>query len=263
VESVEGGGGKITFFLREQAGIPEGVFPAVMEDVVDAGVGAAPDRALRSSFERFASWQTALSRQTGAMSAQEVRGIIGELVVIRDVLIPCLGAPRLVQLWKAPEGDHLHDFAGNSWELEVKATLAPGTTFHVSAEGQLEPAEGNRMFLASVGLEPSTDGLSMRELVGQVLASTEPSASVHEDLRNAVVARGALSHSLDDEAARRYRITATMFFEVTTLFPIIHRKNLPGGVSSLQYEISLAACSRFQVGEVGLSTTLKEMELQK
>jgi hypothetical protein len=262
VESVEGGGGKVTFFLREQAGAPEGVFPAVMEDVLGASAVAPQDRALRASFERFASWQTALSREAGAMSAQEVRGIIGELVIARDVLVPCLGPARLVQVWKAPIGDHVHDFMGQNWELEVKTTLVPGTTFHISAEGQLEPEIGNRMFLGAVEMEPSSDGISMRELVEQILSSVEASGPTREDLRNAIVGRGALAHSLDDEASRRYRIRATNVFEVPDSFPLIRRKTLPAGVSALRYEVSYAACSGFRTGEAVLSETLKGLERQ-
>lgn len=260
VESVEGGGGKLTFFLREQAGAPEGVFPAVMGDVLGASAVAPHDRALRASLERFASWQTALSREAGTMSAQEVRGIIGELVIARDVLVPRLGPARLVQVWRAPIGDHLHDFVGQNWELEVKTTLVPGTTFHVSVEGQLEPDGGNRMFLGAVELEPSSDGISMRELVEEILSSIEGSGPTREDLRNAIVGRGALSHFLDDEASRRYRIRATNVFEAADSFPIIRRRTLPVGVSALRYEVSYAACSGFRIGEADLSETLTALE---
>jgi hypothetical protein len=260
VESVEGGGGKITFFLREQAGSPQEVFPAVIEDVLGAGAIAPPDRALRASFERFSSWQTALSRQTGLMSEREVRGIIGELVVARDLLLRCLGPARLLQVWRAPVGDHLHDFAGENWELEVKTALVPGTTFNVSVEGQLEPESGNRMFLAVIELEPSSDGTSLRELVDQLLASVEVSPPIQQDLRNAIVRRGALAHSLADEAARRYRIGARSLFEATESFPVIRRRTLPAGVSGLSYQVDLGACHGFRIGEAAISETITATE---
>jgi hypothetical protein len=260
VESIEGGGGKVTFFLREQAGVPNSVFPAVMEDVLVAMESAPRERALRCALERFASWQVALSRQGGAMSGQEVRGIIGELIVARDLLLPCLGAARVVQVWKAPGDEHIHDFVGQGWELEVKTALAPAIEFHVSAEGQLEPEYGNKMILACVELEPSSGGASLRELVDQLLARVEGPVSLREDFRNAIVRRGAFSHSIDDEAARQYCIGSTSLFDVKGAFPLIPRDGLPRGVSALTYQVNLGACSQFEMNEEDLSISLRTTE---
>jgi hypothetical protein len=259
VETVEGGAGRVAFFLREQAGIPSAVFPAVMEDVLSSADTAPPGKELRSAMERFASWQAALSRPGGAMSAQEVRGIIGELVVARDLLAASLGFERAVQVWRAPDDDHIHDFAGQGWELEVKTSMAPETQFHVSAEGQLEPEHGNRMFLATVEVEPSAEGMSLSGMVEQLLANAAL-PGLRDALRNAIIRRGALSQALDGEAARQYRIVSTNVFEVRDEFPLILRRTLPGGVSAIRYQVSLAACQQFRVDAQAVGNSLKTME---
>jgi hypothetical protein len=263
VESVEGGAGRVAFFLREQAGIPESVFPTVMDDVLATGQSAATGRELRTAFERFASWQSALSRQAGAMSDQEVRGIIGELVVARDVLAPCIGNARLVQVWRSPEDDHVHDFVGQNWELEVKTVLVPGTQFHVNADGQLEPEPGNRMFLTSVELERDDEGVSLLELVEQFQALGDGDAPTGEAFRNALVRRGALSASIDGAASSRYRVRSIGLLEVKEGFPLIPRKSLPAGVSDVEYRISLPACSRFALDPQELKVALETMEYAK
>jgi hypothetical protein len=256
VESVEQGGGRITFFLREQAGVPGAVFPAVMLDVLEAGEGASVETATRAALERFSSWQAALSRQAGGMTAPEARGIIGELVVARDLVQPQLGTSGLVEAWRSPEDDHIHDFVGATWELEVKTAIAPGTYFHVSAEGQLEPAPDNRMFLAAVELEPAGEGTSLNGLVHQLLSGPELTAEVTEALHNAMIRRGALLKTEGGEAAQQYRVVSVDLFEVRNGFPLLPRRSLPGGVSALHYAVSLSACLQYKVDHGVLSDVL-------
>jgi hypothetical protein len=260
VESLEQVAGRITFFLREQAGIPIGVFPAVMGDVLCAGEGASLGPATRAMLERFASWQTALSRQVGALTAPEARGIIGELLVAHDFLQPQVGAAGLLRLWRSPEDDHIHDFVGATWELEVKTAVSPATHFHVSAEGQLEPATGNQMFLAAVELEPSAEGTSLDGLVRQMLAGPGVTADAAEALRNAFIRRGALLTSSGGEAAQQYRVVAIDLFEVRDAFPLVRRGTIPGGVSSLRYEVNLAACVPFRTDRATVSRVLMKTE---
>jgi hypothetical protein len=260
VEPVEGGAGKLAFFLREQPGTPEGVFPAVMEDVLEAGEAAPPGKGLRVALERFSSWQAALSKQRGEMSAQEARGIFGELVAARDLLVPQLGMGRMVQVWRAPEDDHPHDFVGKGWELEVKTFLAPGDAFHVNADGQLDPEPSNRLFLATVSLEAAEDGISLHELAEQMLDEKELEAGVREDLKNALIRRGGMARSLDVEATRRYRVGSLELYEVREGFPRIAPKQLPRGVSAVRYEVSLGACGEFRTDAGTLATSIKTME---
>jgi len=263
VEPVEGGAGKLAFFLRERPGIPEGVFPAVMEDVLEAGEAAPAGKGLRVALERFSSWQAALSKQQGEMSAQEARGIFGELVVARDLLMPQVGAGRTVQVWRAPEDDHPHDFVGRGWELEVKTFLAPGDAFHVNADGQLEPEPSNRLFLATVALEAAEEGVSLHELAEQMLDSEELEPEVREELKNAMIRRGGMARSLDVEATRRYRVVTLELYEVGEGFPRISPKLLPRGVSAVRYEVSVGACGEFRTDAGALANEIETMERAK
>ena len=263
VEAVEGSGGTLAFFLREQPGIPESVFPAVMEDVLEAGDAAPPGKGLRIALERFSSWQAALSRQQGTMSAQEARGILGELVVARDLLIPNVGTRRTVQMWRAPEDDHPHDFTGRGWELEVKTCLAPCASFHVNADGQLEAEPANRLFVATVALEASEEGTSLSDLFDQMVSGADLDREAREELKSAMIRRGGLARSLDAEATRKYRVVSVELYEVREGFPRISPRQLPRGVSAVRYEVSLGACGEFRTDAGALATEIKMMESGK
>ncbi len=260
VENVEQGGGRITFFLREEAGVPRAVFPAVMLDVLVAGDGAAIETAARATLERFSSWQAALSRQAGGMTAAEVRGILGELIVARDVIEPELGTAALIEAWRAPDDDHIHDFVGATWELEVKTAITPATHFHVSAEGQLEPAATNRMFLAAVELEPASEGTSLSGIVEQMLSRPGATDDLTEALRNAFIRRGAMVRTTGGEAVQQYRVVAVEQFEVRDGFPLLLRKTMPGGVSSLRYQVSFSACKLHKIDRGVLSNAITNQE---
>lgn len=262
VETVEGGE-RTAVFLREVAGIPASVFEAVVADVLAAGTSGRSGAELRTAVERFASWQRALSREAESGAALEVRGILGELVVIRDILLPLLGVARTLQTWRAPASDHIHDFVGQGWELEIKTILTPGSSIHVNTDRQLEAEPGHRMLLGCVEVESDPEGLSLTDHVKQLLEALASDPEGREHLRNAVIQRGALAAAVSDEAAKRYRLVSIESFDVKVGFPIIPSGSLVRGVSSVRYQIGLMHCAPFKISMPDMNAFIATAEHTK
>lgn len=263
VESVAENFGVVAIFLREQPNAPETVFRTVAIDVIEVLVDASPKTALRAAFERFSLWQKALQRRTGPMSGTEVRGVIGELLVLRDVLAPVVGLHAALSAWAAPESKGIHDFAGRDWELEVKSLLAPGNSIHVNVTGQLESTEGRPVFLLTVELEPAGDGFCLLDLLSELEGLAREQRALHATLQSALVMRGARSQALDGEAAVRYRVNLVRYFHIAETFPIIRRASMPFGASEVQYLIDLSACANFSVSSETILHAISTPEHQK
>jgi len=259
VESMEETGEQV-LVLTEQPGAPLSVFPAVMSDVIEVAAQAASLASLRCAFERFASWQRALQRRTGPMGPQEVRGVIGELITFRDVVMPALGVARGLERWTALSDDDLNDFGGPGWFLEVKTILAWRSMFHISALGQLEPPPTGCSWLSLVELEQANDGISLTMMMESLLESTNTDPTLRQALQDAFVARGAHDPGLDGEADVRYRVLGLRTFGIEVNFPLLRRAQVPRGVARAEYDIEISACAAFEVGPTTVVEELRNWE---
>lgn len=259
---VEPNGGVV--FLREQPGIPQSVFPAVMEDVLSVATQGDRVVALRRAIERFNSWQSAFERQSGPLTAAEVRGMIGELITMRDLLLPAFGAQRSVEHWAAISSDEgLHDYAGESWALEAKSILSPGAAFHVSGTHQLQPDPGKKLWLCVVELETSDgdgDGDSLNSLVGALTLGMGPDQVLRDRFTDATIRRGMRRAAVAAEADVRYRVLKVSTFDVVLGFPVIDRAALPLAIDNVEYDVALVGCLNFAVPREQLVSALSQIE---
>lgn len=252
-------GDSVVIFLREQPGIPESVFPAVMEDVI--GVAIDGDRlvGMRRAIERFNSWQSAFERRSGPLTAAEVRGMIGELVTLRDVVIPACGAQKAVERWAAISDEGLHDFMGEQWVLEAKSILFPATAFHVSTADQLQPGNGE-VFLSVVELEKATEqGESLNELLS-ALSDLMGDPLLQSRFIEATIKRGVRDASIVAEADAKYRIKPLRSFKVMAGFPVIPRSVVPLAVDNVEYDVELYGCMNFEIGHDVLVNIISQIE---
>jgi hypothetical protein len=251
--------------MIEQPGIPAAVFPAVAADVLAVIAAAEPGSAVRLAFDRFNSWQAALERNAGPMTAREVRGAIGELIVLTELLVPTLGLHRSLARWTALGDAPLHDFGGEGWVLEVKTALSPSPTFRVSHLGQLEPdPPSTPVRLVVVELESlaagSSAGLSLNDAMARLESQVAGDSTVLSALRNALVKRGLRSPAIEAEANTKYSVRSTLCFAVENGFPIIRKASLPLGISDASYDVQIHECLSFRILPDQLKQTISECE---
>lgn len=262
VETVSEPGGTTDLFLREQPGVPDSVFSVVLADVLQLLIRPSPTGpALRGAFERFSSWQKALARTRGPATSAQVRGMLGELLFLRDTLAPALGLPHALTTWKAPDESSVHDFATDAWELEVKTGLAPVYSVHVNCDGQLESRASLAIVLAVIDLEASTDGVSLAETVDSLLRTIGPEAPLRSQIEEALVLRGVRLAAASPEGMIRYRAERPAAYRVAAGFPLIAAASVPPGVEDVRYLLNLAACTKFRISQDELSALIRTAEV--
>lgn len=193
---------------------------------------------------RLARWQRLLGRkQSGLMTEEQIRGLVAELLFLRDDLLPRFG-PTAVDAWKGPQG-YPQDFAIDGLAIEVKSHLVGSPAqVHISSPEQLA-AEGFPLYLRVQRLaKASSEGLDLLSLVDDIsnALANHPSelASFEMCLRE-----------IGYEAAHEYSAYKLLSegsdaYLVTDGFPKLLPQDIPAGICSVMYSIQLAALDRYR-----------------
>lgn len=173
------------------------------------------------------------------LGAQQLAGLLAELLVLRDVLER--DPARRLDVWTGPEGGR-HDLRRADLAVEVKATLArEGLLIEIHGAEQLEPPPGGRLWLAVVRLESAPGaGITVSDAMRDVAELGVP----HHDLLKRLAQAGYLSEHEESYAEVRYEIKERRLYAVGSDFPRIVPASftggsLPGGVMRLTYVVDL------------------------
>ncbi len=182
------------------------------------------------------------------LSAEEQKGLMGELLVLERLLLPQVGASAAVTAWRGPL-DSPKDFEIGRVAIEAKARRGGGAPFvTIASEDQLDESGVDALFLYVVELseasENAIDGLTVHDVADRIrkhLFSLDPGASgVFETL---LLAAGLRPE--DDYSNYRWLERASSLYLVTGEFPRIVRREIRSGVSHVRYSVSLAECEPF------------------
>lgn len=195
------------------------------------------------------NWQSAWKPLPPEMSATVQVGLFGELFVLNNLMIPCLG-PTAIDQWSGPESER-HDFVGDGLHLEVKTTRKSRPEHEISRLDQLTvPAERGLLFV-SIQVEQSSGG--SRTLAGQVddaieLLRKHPAAL---DGFMAKLARVGWSEEMRDSGELlRFHLKDCQIYEVNAGFPRLPDDfTPPSGVVAVKYTVDLANVPALDVDE--------------
>lgn len=208
-----------------------------------------PQSALDVISSTLTSWSRAFSQESTQMSFQEMLGLVGELVVLRE-LVSWRGSvteDETVSWWRGPYGE-AHDFAiPGGPGIEVKCSVSRIDEVHIANEHQLDSAM-RPLFLCRVRVdharEATIGSLTLPQLYNQVRA-TIGSDSARSALDDTASMAGFSTEdpALDDV---HFTIRGTDLFEVREGFPRLTPTDLPLGISRVAYTLSAAALAPYR-----------------
>jgi len=226
-------------YLEEPRLLP--VFAELCRDIIEftrhAPHSAQPSGLVLSRIER---WRSLMQSQLVGLSRSELRGLIGELLVLEKELLPELGPDQAVSSWTGPMGTSQDFRLPDGRKLEVKALDRSGNQVQINGLDQLDSG-GDPLQLVIVRLEDT--GL---EAAGAITA-----ARLVERLRdqlsqapNAVQKFETLLRFVGwDEAADSQAVVVRLNrierYEVDEAFPRLTPATVPGAVIEATYKIVL------------------------
>lgn len=208
------------------------------------------ERGMTLVLDRVDRWQDVLARRrAGILSRNEIIGLVGELLFLRDLLLPGMSAMAAVTSWRGPFGDE-QDFAIADTIFEVKTQSSTADRrIQISSEDQLDTAQ-SRIIVCQQGIAPSHEGdaigRSLNALVTEIRATIQSAGpAVADRLEIALFETGwELRPEYDGE---RWTLVDRTFYEVREGFPRIIRSDLAGGVEEVRYRIRVADCTDFRI----------------
>lgn len=146
--------------------------------------------------------------------------------------------------WSGPNGSS-HDLVGTKFDVEVKATTRHhGKQVTISSANQLGIAQGKRLFLAFIRMEPNIGSHSIETVKRNLTAKGVNEAKLEAQLRSMGSKQGMGNRS------RTYMVHEAEIYEVGDNFPRIAPCSfvdgvLPSGIGNIKYDIDLSLLRPF------------------
>jgi len=238
--------GRWVLTLRVKSSELTGPFSILCSDVVDSTSTIKSADGPAAVLARVYRWKKLLQLDHTGLSDSEARGLMGELLLLQDFVIPRFGAVPALRGWTGPS-DAPQDFRLPGMAIEVKTCQTGSNKVAISSLDQLEAA-GNSLFLVVTGLAESveTDGsaLNLFSLVQRIKAGLGGDANALYELELRLTQAGFAEQ---DKAAMRYfRPERTVVFKVSEGFPRLTRNSVSHGIMDATYILDLSLCREFQ-----------------
>jgi hypothetical protein len=250
VERRPGDGARLVLTLedRNQFDIFRTLCGHLLDTTADHPHGAN-GRGLQLVLLRLADWHNMLRRRReGLLTTEEIIGLIGELLFLRDQVTPRAGLSGGLAAWRGAYRDE-QDFVFGAWQIEVKTQLS--TSDHrllISSEAQLDTV-GSCLLLCHQTIartHSAAAAVSLNTLIDELTSVfTAAGSPVLEQFEAALEACGYVRREEYDES--KWLLIDRRLFEVRGDFPRLTPAMLPTGVYAVSYSILLSACQRFAV----------------
>ena len=238
----------------------EDLFHTLCQDIISAAGATATEReACSIALMRTWRWHHLLRGGGTGLSLERQRGLIGELQVLEQLLIPQLGGSNAVAAWKGPLGSP-KDFEIGRVAIEVKARRGGATPIvAITSEDQLDESGVDSLFLYVCEVDGAqADDLGsftvtdMAERVRILLESEDPGA--FHRFEGLIMATGL--DSGDDYSQSRWLEGSSHIYTVSGNFPRIKGYELRQGISRVRYSVSLSDCQPFETTKAELYRAL-------
>lgn len=227
------------------------LFQRLCRDVIESTRGASSElEAVETTLARTWRWHHLLrGGDDGRLSAEEQKGLIGELMVLRDLLLLRLSAMDAVAAWQGPLG-FPKDFVIGRICIEAKARRGAAKPYvAISNPEQLDTEGTDALYLCVVEIDRAPpdagNGVSVTDVATDVRQRLE-----HADPATLEQFEGLLSAAGlrwdDDYSDVRWIEGSRRMFTVADGFPRITPSTLGAGVTDVRYSVSLVECSEYE-----------------
>jgi hypothetical protein len=209
--------------------------------------------ALRLLGDVIDEWRRLLTpRQAGLLSMEELRGLVGELVLLLGRFSEDRSTEEAIEGWLGPLGLPQDFWYASTGFHESKAIGPSVTSVKISSAHQLDEADLELIVLrVSNASEQDAGATTLVDLVTRVVDAL-PGGASRAPLDDRLARLGVV---IDDAYYREthFLITQVTSYAVTPEFPAIRASNLPLGLRAVTYQIELAAISDHLRGNVDVS----------
>lgn len=227
----------LRIYLTEPHLLP--VFAELCRDIIDFthknGQTAQPSVLVLSRIER---WRSLMLPEPKSLSRAELRGLIGELIVLESELLPVLTPEEAVAAWTGPLGASQDFRLPNGCKIEVKAVDRYSNRVLINGLNQLDSG-ADPLHLVLVRLEDTgidaEGALTAGRLIGRLRTRLAESPTALQAFETLLGFLGWVDTADADHVIVRHDRTER--FNVDDRFPRLTATNVPAGVVAATYEL--------------------------
>lgn len=221
-------------------------FCTFCQDLLDSvKVTSDDETAYHTLRSRYYSWRQLFRPDNALMTETEIMGLIGELLFLRDHIIPERGIDVALESWMGPEKTH-KDFSDQHDWFEVKTISFGKESVRISSIEQLDSdIDGTLVVYELEKMSPSFEGIKLNQLVNSIIALLA-NASQREIFIAKLQLYGFDFSNENDNVV--FALRGKYAYKVDTQdFPRLHRVLLPNAITRAQYEILLTEIEPFKL----------------
>lgn len=186
----------------------------------------------------------------GRLSIEEQKGLIGELLVLDELLLPVIPVIDALTAWRGPLGAP-KDFEVGRVCIEAKARRGAATPHvAISSEYQLSTEGTDALYLhvAELSQAPADapNAFCLTDVAMRLQSRIASADSVAEDLFESLVVASGFSWS-DNYSDFQFVAGPSRIYGVAEGFPAITPALLTPAISHVRYSIALSDCEPFRV----------------
>mgnify|MGYP001045336985 FL=1 len=232
------------------------MFYRICLDLVDASRKATPSHTRSTCLYRLEKWSSLLKRRSRLLTEEEQKGLIAELLTLKDCVLEAMDETSALSGWTGPESE-TQDFNYGQIAIEVKSkrkTSQPHVL--ISSETQLSASSNERLFLRVVELNRDANGkgLTLDDIVEETKISIpNPLQRLH--LESKLASIGYFAE--DSYEAFSWSIGSIYTYEVKPGFPRIAKEALDYGIDKVSYRLDLDYCADFLASDRAIVSALR------
>ncbi len=224
-------------------------FCTFCQDLLDSvKVVSEDDTAYRTLRSRYYSWRHLFRPDSPSLTENEIMGLLGELLFLKEYLIPNKGIEDALDSWMGPEKTH-KDFSNNQEWFEVKTINVGKERVKISSIEQLDSGiDGYLVVIELEKMSPTFRGLRLNQLVNDILSIL--SNSSQRELFMAKLQLYGFDFSSENDNFV-YDFKKKRVYKVDTIsFPKMRRDSLPNAILQVQYDLLLTELETYKTQQI-------------
>ncbi|MEG2250806.1 MAG: PD-(D/E)XK motif protein [Bacilli bacterium] len=197
---------------------------------------------------RYLKWQNMLKKKrTDLLEFSEIKGLIGELIFLKNSMFESLGQKKAILSWIGPKNADQDFVFGDKW-YEVKTTVSGSNIVKISSVEQLDT--NSKGYLIVIYLDKTSEEdnhrITLNSLVNEILNMIDDEYLINV-FENLLFDQGYIHREEYDEYS--FKLSKVDKYIVTSEFPCLRFASLPNSVTSIKYELFLDKIEKFK-GEI-------------
>ena len=219
----------------------EDLFYLFCNDVVDLGRTSHQPGGYEFILNRFEKWKGFGLSNRGTMSEHSIRGLLGELLFLLEVMVPRFGISNAILSWTGPDPAK-KDFSYNDTWNEVKTYSKDTVT--ISSIDQLDSDQTGHLELYMFEkMSPTANQLSLKTVCDRILEHVV----LETDKSLFMIKIANIGYCLEEYYdSFVYRLISHNSFIVDDNFPRLRRENLPTAIADLRYDLLVNSLEKYK-----------------